>query len=475
VEIPVKSSGVSQLGFSFDAAQPQHRRVWKVSELVGELRADLEREFSDLWIEGEISDLRPAASGHVYFTLKDDSGQLSAVLFRRQASLLRFRPENGLYVLLRGRLSLYEQRGQVQIVAEHLEPMGAGSLQLAFEQVKRQLQQEGLFDAERKKPLPAFPRCVGIVTSPAGAVIRDFVTIISRRHSALEILLYPALVQGESAAAEVAKGIEYFNKTSEVDLIVIARGGGSLEDLAPFNSESLARAIAASELPIVSAVGHETDFTIADFAADLRAPTPSAAAELITAAQHKVEEHLEQLQQRLHRAVRYILMQARESFSRISIDAALDRVGDNLNRRQQRIDELCFRMETAWRAHLQKKTQQLQSFASVILRNDAAQHIGLLRERLDNLSSRLTRAQALLNHTRRAGLQSLERQLASLSPLAVLNRGYALVYDNAGSLVKNSANLSPGQLLSTRLASGTVESRVTKTKTEKTKKQRKDA
>lgn len=464
METPAKSSGAAQLGFSFDAAQAQHRRVWKVSELVGELRADIEREFSDLWVEGEICDLRPAASGHVYFTLKDDAGQLSAVLFRRQASLLRFRPENGLYVLLRGRLSLYEQRGQVQIVAEHLEPMGAGSLQLAFEQVKRQLQQEGLFDAERKKPLPTFPRCVGIVTSPSGAVIHDFITVISRRHAALEILLYPALVQGEAAAAEVAKGIAYFNETREVDLIVIARGGGSLEDLAPFNAESLARAIAASELPVVSAVGHETDFTIADFVADLRAPTPSAAAELITEAQHKVEEHLEQLLQRLHRAARYAVMQARESFSRVSIDATLARVEDGLSRRQQRIDELCFRMETAWRSLSRERAQRLETVASVILRNDATQRIGLLRERLEHFSSQLRRVHILMHQGRRIRLQSLERQLASLSPLAVLNRGYALVYDESGALLKSVGRVSPGQLLSTRLASGLVESRITKTK-----------
>jgi exodeoxyribonuclease VII large subunit len=466
VESPAKSSSESQLGFSFEAARPPQRRVWKVSELVGELRADIEREFSDLWIEGEICDLRPAASGHIYFTLKDDAGQLSAVLFRRQASLLRFRPESGLYVLLRGRLSLYEQRGQVQVVAEHLEPMGAGSLQLAFEQVKRQLQKEGLFDAERKKPLPAFPQCVGIVTSPSGAVIRDFITVVSRRHSALEILLYPALVQGEAAAAEVAKGIAYFNETREVDLIVIARGGGSLEDLAPFNTESLARAIAASELPVVSAVGHETDFTIADFVSDLRAPTPSAAAELITAAQHRVEEHVEQLLQRLHRGARYVVMQARERFSRVFIDAALARVADSLSRRQQQIDELCFRMEGAWHALSRERTQHLQSFASTILQNNTAQRIGFMRERLDALLSRLTRAQTLSNHSRRATLQSLERQLTSLSPLSVLNRGYALVYDEAGALLKSAANAHKGQLLSTRLASGTVVSRVTKTRPE---------
>ncbi len=463
MESPAKLSGTVQLGFSFEAAQGAQRRIWKVSELVGELRADLEREFSDLWVEGEICDLRSAASGHVYFTLKDNGGQLSAVMFRRQALLLRFRPENGLYVLLRGKLSLYEQRGQIQIVAEHLEPMGAGSLQLAFEQVKRRLQQEGLFDAERKKPLPAFPRSVGIITSPSGAVIRDFITVVNRRHGALVILLYPALVQGEAAADEVAKGIAYFNESREVDLIVIARGGGSLEDLAPFNTESMARAIAASDLPVVSAVGHETDFTIADFAADMRAPTPSAAAELITAAQHKVEEHLEQLTQRLDRTTRYLVMQARESFSRLSIEASFARIEDQLNRRQQRIDELCFRMEGAWRLLSQEKTHYLQSLASVILRNDAAQRIGLLHERLKNLSARMMRAQILMNQSWRATVDSLERQLTSLSPLAVLNRGYALVYDEAGAVLKSSVAVRPGQLLSTRLASGLIESRVTKT------------
>jgi exodeoxyribonuclease VII large subunit len=470
VESSPKPSPGSQLGFSFKAAPPPQRRVWKVSELVGELRADIEREFSDLWIEGEICDLRPAASGHIYFTLKDDAGQISTVLFRRQASLLRFRPENGLYVLLRGKLSLYEQRGQVQIVAEHLEPMGAGSLQLAFEQVKRRLQGEGLFDAERKKPLPAFPRCVGIITSPAGAVIRDFITVANRRHSPLQILLYPATVQGDAAAGEVARGIVYFNQTREVDLIVIARGGGSLEDLAPFNTESLARAIAASELPVVSAIGHETDFTIADFVADLRAPTPSAAAEMITAAQHKIDEHLTQLLERLQRAARYMVMQARERFARVSIEAALARVGDNLNRRQQRIDELCFRMEAAWRGSFQRKSQRLQALASAIQRNNAAQRIQLMRERLENLSSRLTRAQLLANQKRGQNLLSLERHLASLSPLAVLSRGYALVYDQSGVLVKNAAEVSEGEMLSTRLASGSLESRVTRTMPEARKK-----
>lgn len=465
-ESRVKASGEGQLGFSFEGAQPAQRRIWKVSELVGELRADLEREYADLWIEGEICDLRPAASGHLYFTLKDEDGQMAAVMFRRQSSLLRFRPDNGIHVLLRGRLSLYEQRGQVQIIAEHLEPMGAGALQLAFEQVKKRLEHEGLFDAERKKPLPAFPRCVGVVTSPTGAVIRDIITVVKRRHAGLQILLYPALVQGEAAAAEVAKGIAYFNQSREVDLIVIARGGGSLEDLAPFNTESLARVIAASELPVVSAVGHETDFTIADFVADLRAPTPSAAAEIITAAQHKVEERLEQLAQRMQRAARYGIMQAREQFSRLSVEASLARTGDGLNRRQQRVDELCFRMESAWRAQAQRNRQRVQLLVAAVARNDATQRVTLTRQRLENLRGRMARAQKTICDGLGAKLDALDRQLASLSPLAVLNRGYALVYNEAGALVKKASDVEPGHLLITRLASGKVESRVTRSEAE---------
>jgi len=462
-----KSSGLAgQLGFTFEEAKTPQRRIWKVSELAAELRLEVERAFSDLWIEGEISDLRPAASGHLYFTVKDDSAQLSVVLFRRQAMLLRFRPEDGLHILLRGKLSVYEQRGQMQIVAEDLEPMGAGSLQLAFEQVKRQLQREGLFDSERKKPLPSFPRCVGIVTSPSGAVIRDFVNVVSRRHAALQVLVYPALVQGESAAAEVAAGIAWFNRTQEVGMIVLARGGGSLEDLAPFNSEFLARAIAASKLPVVSAIGHETDFTIADFVADLRAPTPSAAAELITAAQHKVEERLEQLTQRLDRATRYALMQARERYAQLSAPAAFARMRDNLNLRQQRLDELSFRMESAWRRQLQTAAQRLQHLTSSVLRYDVSHRILLVRERLEALTARLLRAYSTLANSRRARFEALEKQLLSLSPLGVLNRGYALVYDESGDLVRDAAAVQPKQKLLTRVARGSIESSVTKITTE---------
>jgi exodeoxyribonuclease VII large subunit len=456
-----ESESGPQLGFVFDTPQTETRRIWKVAELVGEVRVHIEREYADLWVEGEISNLRPAPSGHIYFTLKEGDAQLPAVLFRRQASLLRFRPEDGLQVLVRGKVSVYEQRGQMQIVAEFMEPVGAGSLQIAYEQLKARLKQEGLFEQSRKKPLPAFPRCVGIITSPAGAVIRDFLNVAGRRHAGLDILLYPAVVQGEAAATEIAAGISFFNHACPVDVIVIARGGGSIEDLAPFNSESLARAIAESELPVVSAVGHETDFTIADFVADLRAPTPSAAAEIITGALHKVEEHVEQLTQRLQRACRYRLMQARDSFVRLGVDVSFARLRESFARRQQRLDELRFRMEAAWNILNRNLSEQLHLLTARLRRQDAAQHLQILRERLITLDARLVRTHQGQIHNNSIRLQSLTRQLHALSPLAVLNRGYALVFDEAGTLVKSASNLKLQQRLVTRLAHGEIESSVT--------------
>lgn len=426
-----------QLGFVFETPHAERRRIWKVAELVGEVRTHIEHEYADLWVEGEISNLRPAPSGHVYFTLKDGEAQLPAVLFRRQASLLRFRPEDGLHVLVRGKVSVYEQRGQMQIVAEFMEPVGAGSLQIAFEQLKSKLKREGLFDQACKKPLPAFPRCAGIVTSPAGAVIRDFLNVAGRRHASLDVLLYPALVQGEGAAAEIAAGIAFFNRVRSVDLIVIARGGGSLEDLAPFNSELLARAVAASDLPVVSAIGHETDFTIADFVADLRAPTPSAAAEIITGTLYNIENHLESLASRLQRAIRYRLMQARDGFARVTADATFARLHESFARRQQRMDELRFRIEAAWNAANRTLTEQLHRLTARLLRHDATHGLRLQRERLAVAESRLVRVGRSRIHNDTVHLQGLTRQLHALSPLAVLNRGYALVFDDAGSVVKS--------------------------------------
>uniref|UniRef100_A0A7V5CSS2 Exodeoxyribonuclease 7 large subunit n=1 Tax=Acidobacterium capsulatum TaxID=33075 RepID=A0A7V5CSS2_9BACT len=450
------------MGFFFEApvAREDTPRIWKIGELVAEARAHIERRFAELRVEGEISNLRAAPSGHLYFTLKDGEAQLPAVFFRRQASLLRFRPQDGMQVLLRGRLTIYEQRGQMQMVGETMEPLGAGSLQVAFEQLKAKLKARGLFEAERKRPLPAYPRCVGIVTSPTGAVIRDFLNIVQRRHAALQVLLYPATVQGEGAAAEVAAGIAYFNRTREVDAIVIARGGGSLEDLAPFNTELLAEAIAASELPVVSAVGHETDFTIADFVADLRAPTPSAAAELITAAQHRVEEDLSALSQRLERAMRFRMMQARHGFDRVRVEQMTVRMMDALHRRQQKLDELGTSAELAIRGRLQQKRERLLHAQNALARQDVVHRLHPMRERLERQCSALERAaQHYLSH-RQERLHGLEGKLRALSPMGVLERGYALVFDRQGRLVKSVDSLKSNEEMTTRLADGNVTSTI---------------
>lgn len=453
-----------QLGFSFGA--PPSRRIWRVGDLVSEVRLHVEREYGDLWVEGEISNLRSAPSGHIYFTLKDGEAQLPAVLFRRQASLLRFRPADGLHILLRGKVSVYEQRGQMQLVAEFLEPVGAGSQQIAFEQLKQRLEARGLFDPSRKKPLPAFPHCVGIVTSPSGAVIRDFLNIVNRRHAGLHVLLYPALVQGEAAAAEVAAGIVWFNRTREADVIVIARGGGSIEDLAPFNSEFLAEAIAASDLPVISAVGHETDFTIADFVADLRAPTPSAAAELVTAALHNIAERVQNLDQRLVRACRYRLMQAGSAFARARVESILIREKDLLRRKQQRIDDLAMRMESLWRARHRAWGDRLQQLSVRLVRQDVLMRAGVGRERLAALDARMNRTQRESLRSRGERVSALVRQLAAMSPLAVLSRGYALVYDESGGLIRTSDQVQEGQTISTRLAHGLLTSRITEVERE---------
>src|SRR5437762_628179 len=279
-----------QLGFSF---RPLERRIWTVRDLVSTVRTHIEREYGDVWVEGEISNFRAHDSGHLYFTLKDQNAQIRAVMFRSSARLLRFRPDDGMQIVLRGRVTIYEDRGELQISAEYLEPKGAGALQVAFEQLKAKLEAEGLFDASRKKPIPTLPRRIGIVTSPQAAALRDILNVLRRRHDTAGILIFPAQVQGEAAALEVTAGIRYFNKARNVDVIIVARGGGSAEDLAAFNHEGLARAIATSEIPVISAIGHETDFTIIDFVADLRAATPSAAAELVIRSRQEVEEQTE--------------------------------------------------------------------------------------------------------------------------------------------------------------------------------------
>ena len=454
-----RHSRAPQLDLVFEEPA-QLRRIWPVRDLVAQVRELVEEGFGDVWVEGEISNFRPAPSGHIYFTLKDADAQLPVVLFRRQALLLRFRPEDGLHVLVRGRASVYEQRGQLQLVAETMEPVGAGSLQLAFEQLKERLKAEGLFDAERKRPLPAFPRTVGIVTSPTGAVIRDFLNIVSRRHSGLNVLLFPVSVQGESAPAEIEAAISEFNASHLVDVIVLARGGGSLEDLAAFNSERVARAIASSELPLVSAVGHETDFTIADFVADLRAPTPSAAAELITEAQHMIAERLAEQSNRLDRAVRFQLLHARRSLADLPADRIESRIAALLYRLGQRLDDATLRMDAVLTGQLHAGQKRAADLGAKILHHDPRRNLAHAREQLAQIRARLDRSTERLMQSASARLGSLDARLHSLSPLAVLDRGYALVLSSNGALIRSTAQVAQGNSVTTRLADGKFTSRV---------------
>lgn len=460
-----------QLGLSFEEARPA-RRVWPVRELVGQVRKLIEEQFGDVWVEGEISNFRPAPSGHLYFTLKDADAQLPVVLFRRQAILLRFRAEDGLHVLVRGRVSVYDQRGQMQLVAETMEPVGSGSLQLAFEQLKEKLKAEGLFEAERKRPLPAFPRTVGIITSPTGAVIRDFLNIVGRRHSGLNVLLYPASVQGDSAPAEVEAGLDYLNASGLVDVIVVARGGGSLEDLAAFNSERVARAIAASKLPVVSAIGHETDFTIADFVADLRAPTPSAAAELITEAQHDIAERLANQSARLARAAHFQLLTAQQRLNRVPVSRAEARMATILHRLEQRLDDDSQGLEEALDGSLRRLQRQVDDLGAAVLRHDPRQRLAHARQHFAAGGTRIDRAMERLLHEEKTRLHALDAQLHSLSPLAVLERGYALVLDEQGALVRSAQRVIAGERVFTRLSDGTFASRVETTTAVDQKKKR---
>lgn len=460
--MPSRDQDLLQFGFVFEEPRPT-RRIWPVRELVGQIRNLVEEQHGDVWVEGEISNFRPAPSGHIYFTLKDADAQLPIVLFRRQAMLLRFRPEDGLHVLVRGRVSVYEQRGQLQLVAETMEPVGAGSLQLAFEQLKAKLKSEGLFEADRKRPLPPFPRCVGIVTSPTGAVIRDFLNVVSRRHSGLNVLLYPVSVQGDSAPGEIERAIADLNGSDLVDLIVVARGGGSLEDLAAFNSERVARAIAVSALPVVSAVGHETDFTIADFVADLRAPTPSAAAELITAAQHRIAEHVATQEHRLDRGMRLRLLQAQQCLSTLRVDRAESRVTAFLHRSAQRLDDMSFRLESAANAALRHRYMRLDALAADCVRHDPRQAIAESRMRLIDLRTRLERSFDRISKRASFRLGSLDARLRTLSPLSVLDRGYALVFAADGAIVRRASQLIGGDVVTTRVAEGSFTSRVEST------------
>jgi exodeoxyribonuclease VII large subunit len=446
-------SSTDQLGFSF---RPTERRTWTVRDLVAAVRTHVEREYGDIWVEGEISNFRAHESGHLYFTLKDQNAQIRVVMFRSSARLLRFRPENGMQVVARGRVTIYEDRGEMQISAEYLEPKGAGALQIAFEQLKAKLEAEGLFAAARKKPIPTLPARIGIVTSPQAAALRDILNILQRRHDTANVLIFPAQVQGEVASLEVTAGIRYFNKARSVDVIIVARGGGSAEDLAAFNHEGLARTVAASEIPVISAVGHETDFTILDFVADLRAPTPSAAAELVIRSRQEIDEQLAALHQRLGKGMRYHLLMARQNLTELAQHGAFARMMDLIHRRQQRTDDLVNRLTHAQRDILEKQRRSFETLSAAVRHYDVRRVLSGIKKDLD------ARVTAIISATRNAllerkvRLERIDTALQALSPLAILDRGYALVFDASGKLLKDAARVKPGDEISARLAKGTV-------------------
>ena len=452
-------ASADQLGFTF---QVPGRRVWTVRDLVAAVRTHLEREYTDTWVEGEISNFRAHDSGHLYFTLKDANSQIRIVMFRSQARLLRFRPENGMAVVVRGRVTIYEDRGELQISAEYLEPKGAGALQIAFEQLKAKLEAEGLFDSARKKLIPTLPRRIGIVTSPQAAALRDILNILQRRHQSANVLIFPAQVQGEAAATEVAAGIRYFNKANSVDVIIVARGGGSAEDLAAFNHEGVARTAAASAIPLISAVGHETDFTILDFVADLRAPTPSAAAELVIRSLQEIEELAETLHRRLEKAMRYRLLVARQGLTELAQHGAFVRITDLLHRRQQRLDDLVYRLAHSQRDILEGQRRRFEILSAAVRHYDARRVLHGIRQQLDARVSALNATLQNLLLRRRGMLEQLSGQLNALSPLAILDRGYALVFDGSGQLLKDASRVKVGDEISARLGKGTVTATVKK-------------
>jgi exodeoxyribonuclease VII large subunit len=435
-------------------------RVWTVGDLVRQVRGLVERSYGQVSVEGEISNWRPAGSGHCYFTLKDRDAQLSVVIFRRQVLLLRFRPKDGDAVRLRGQLSIYESRGQMQLIAETIEQQGLGAMLAAVRELKERLRREGLFD--RKRTLPAFPRCIGVVTSVQGAALRDIVKVCRRRHAAVNLLIYPAAVQGPRCAAEVAAGVRWFSAhPNRVDVVIVARGGGSWEDLHGFDDERVARAIAACAVPVIAGIGHAIDSTIADAAADVCAPTPSAAAELVTAAQHRVDEQVQRLRSRLERAGGYEMLRARQRLSRLSAEVVLQRVRDGLGQRVQRVDELGFRGEAAILRCVRTRGDRLARLESRLRRQHPSLRLAASARRLQAAQARLEAARARILGDGRSRLERASSRLEALSPLRVLERGYALVYGPDGRLLRSAAKVNEGEEIVARLAEGRVRARVT--------------
>jgi exodeoxyribonuclease VII large subunit len=438
--------------------------VLTVSALSAQLREVLEERFPAVWVEGEVSNFKVYGSGHAYFTLKDETAQLRCVLFRTRGRRVRFEPKDGLHVMAFGAVEVYPQRGEYQLVVELLEPRGLGALQLAFEQLKERLSAEGLFDPARKRPLPRFPRRIGIVTSPSGAALRDMLRIIGRRFGELAIVVAPARVQGEDAAHEIAQGVRELNALGDVDVIIVGRGGGSLEDLWAFNDEMLARTIAASKVPVISAVGHEVDFTIADFVADVRAATPSNAAELVVKEKRAVAETLADLTGRLHRVMGRALVAHRDRLARALTRRVLTDPGRPLRDLERRLDDARARLQRAALAARGRAAHRLElARRGLAARSPVARAVDD-RRRLRDLDGRLGRgARATLDRVRHR-LAAGAGRLDSLSPLGVLGRGYSLTLTPAGRVVRAWRDVAVGDAVRVLLHEGRLDCRVDATR-----------
>ncbi len=433
-------------------------QVLTVSDLNSAIRGTLEKKFQFFWVQGEISNFKAHTSGHLYLALKDEKSQISAVMFRQFASRLKFKPQDGMEVLVRGRVTVYEPRGNYQVFIEQMEPVGEGALRLAFEQLKTKLQQEGLFEASRKRPLPEFPQHIALVTSPTGAAIRDMINVLSRRYRGARLTVFPCRVQGETAKHEIVEALSRVNLYPSVDVVILGRGGGSAEDLWAFNEEIVARAVASCQVPVISAVGHEVDFTISDFVADLRAPTPSAAAELVVKNSAEVCAHVLALRDRLERAQKVVLRSKQQQFQvlRSQLVDPARRLQDLMIRN----DELHSRLQRAFQDRLSSLVKDV-GHLRLRLKDPRAQ-ILQRRQDLAVLTSQLERSQKQNLKSLKDSLAGLAGSLHQLSPLATVARGYALVTDEAGHLAKDAVALQPGTKVDIQLAKGRVRAQVEK-------------
>jgi len=432
-----------------------NRDIYSVSRLVRETRAILEGSFPLLWVEGEISNLARPASGHIYFSLKDEAAQVRCALFRMQRQRLRFQPDNGQRVLLRARVSLYEARGEFQLVAEHMEPAGEGALRLAFERLKAKLAAEGLFDAEFKRPLPPLPTQIGLITSPSGAALRDLLSVLRRRFPAIPLVIYPVPVQGTEAPARIVHALQLANQRQECDLLILSRGGGSLEDLQAFNDETLARAIRASQIPVVTGIGHEIDFTIADFVADLRAPTPSAAAEYATPDRQALSQRLQRSLRQLHNLLRQLLSSRRERLQMLRSRLYRQHPRQRLSQRTQRLDELSQRLLNLQEHRLARLRDRLHLLRARLDHQSPSNRLERLTARLEQCSGRLDSALSGQLQRRQQRLQQLARDLHNLSPLQTLQRGYAIALrPRDGRILTAATQIQVGEETEIRLARG---------------------